>query len=114
MIHFLFDGPPGPEGPRFIESETPDGRSINAGEWHERPDGLWELRVAVPIGINDRHGDPVHVGDTLRFDEEEWGGSDSTFKVELVDGEIVGKGVASEWNEWCEILTKFDGREVRK
>lgn len=47
MIHFLFDGPPGPEGPRFIESETPDGRSINAGEWHERPDGLWELRVSA-------------------------------------------------------------------
>ncbi len=47
MIHFLFDGPPGPEGPRFIESETPDGKSINAGEWHERPDGFWELRVDV-------------------------------------------------------------------
>lgn len=45
MIHFLFDGPPGPEGPRFIESETPDGKSVNAGEWHERPDGFWELRV---------------------------------------------------------------------
>jgi hypothetical protein len=45
-LHIVFDGPPGPEAGRFVECETPDGRSINAGEWHERGDGLWELRIA--------------------------------------------------------------------
>lgn len=44
-LHFVFDGPPGPEGGRFVECETPDGCSVKAGEWHERADGLWELRV---------------------------------------------------------------------
>lgn len=44
-LNFVFDGPPGPEGSRFVEVETPDGRSVNAGEWAERADGFWELRV---------------------------------------------------------------------
>jgi hypothetical protein len=47
-LHFVFDGPPGPDGGRFVECETTDGHSVNAGEWHERADGLWELRVALP------------------------------------------------------------------
>ena len=46
-LHFVFDGPPGPRCGRFVECETPDGRSIEAGEWHERSDGLWELRVSM-------------------------------------------------------------------
>lgn len=45
-LHIVFDGPPGPEAGRFVEVETPDGRSVNAGEWHQRPDGYWELRIA--------------------------------------------------------------------
>ncbi|MFA5898828.1 MAG: hypothetical protein WC829_06910 [Hyphomicrobium sp.] len=44
-IRVVFDGPPGPVSGRFVEVETPDGRSINTGEWVERPDELWELRI---------------------------------------------------------------------
>ena len=44
-INVIFDGPPGPESGRFVEVETDDGHSINAGEWIERPDGLWALRI---------------------------------------------------------------------
>lgn len=47
VIHVLFDGPPGPVAGRFVECENPDGRSINAGEWHERADGYWELRISL-------------------------------------------------------------------
>jgi hypothetical protein len=43
-IHIVFDGPPGPDGPRFVEIERPDGRSVRAGTWHQREDGLWEIR----------------------------------------------------------------------
>ena len=46
-VHIVFDGPPGPTAGRFVEVETPDGRSISFGEWHERKDGLWELRIPV-------------------------------------------------------------------
>jgi hypothetical protein len=44
-INILFDGPPSPEGGRLVEVETDDGKSIKAGEWIERPDGLWALRI---------------------------------------------------------------------
>jgi hypothetical protein len=48
-INVLFDGPPDHEAGRFIEVETDDGRSISAGEWIDRGDGSWALRiVALP------------------------------------------------------------------
>lgn len=47
-INILFDGPPSEPG-RFVEVETDDGESINAGAWVKRDDGLWALRiVALP------------------------------------------------------------------
>lgn len=46
-IDIVFDGPPGPEPPRFIEVENEHGQSINFGEWLERPDGYWVLRFEV-------------------------------------------------------------------
>ena len=39
----VFDGPPGPEGPRFIEVEDLEGRSIKHGQWVEQSDGTWAL-----------------------------------------------------------------------
>ena len=47
-VNIIFDGPPGPESGRFIESETDSGEGVNTGEWIERLDGTWALRIAVP------------------------------------------------------------------
>jgi hypothetical protein len=44
-IDIVFDNPPGPECGRFVEVEDASGRSINLGEWVERPDGYWVLRI---------------------------------------------------------------------
>ena len=44
-INIIFDGPPSHESGRFVEVETDDGKSINAGEWIERADGFWALRI---------------------------------------------------------------------
>lgn len=44
-MRIIFDGPPAPEAGRFVEVEDDHGHSINAGEWVERDDGLWELRI---------------------------------------------------------------------
>jgi hypothetical protein len=46
-INIIFDGPPGPEAGRFVEVETDDGKSIKIGEWEERSDGMWVLRIDV-------------------------------------------------------------------
>lgn len=47
-VDVVFDGPPGPESGRFIEVEDRFGRSVRLGEWVERDDGYWVLRIEVP------------------------------------------------------------------
>ena len=49
-IDIVFDGPPGPQSSRFVEVER-DGRSIKLGEWVERPDGYWVLRIPDPEAL---------------------------------------------------------------
>jgi hypothetical protein len=44
-IDIVFDGPPGPEPACLVEVEDDKGRSIEIGEWIERPDGSWALRL---------------------------------------------------------------------
>jgi hypothetical protein len=53
-INIIFDGPPGPEAGRFVEVETDDGKSIKIGEWEERSDGLWALRIAQLPGAGQK------------------------------------------------------------
>ena len=45
-IDLVFDGPPSHESGRFVEGENSEGVSLNFGEWIERPDGYWILRIA--------------------------------------------------------------------
>lgn len=57
IIDVVFDGPPGAESGRFVEVEDTNGASVRVGEWVERPDGYWALRLAVvPRGLNDAAG----------------------------------------------------------
>jgi hypothetical protein len=44
-INIVFDGPPAHHAGRFVEVETDDGHSINLGQWLERPNGYWALRI---------------------------------------------------------------------
>ncbi len=44
-IDIVFDGPPSHESGRFVEVEDNSGASINFGEWVERDDGYWVLRI---------------------------------------------------------------------
>lgn len=44
-INIIFDGPPGHVTGRFVEVERDDGSSINIGEWIDRGDGYWALRI---------------------------------------------------------------------
>lgn len=55
LIDIVFDGPPGHRPGRFVEVENLDGQSISVGEWVERDDGYWVLRV--PLG--DRDDEPT-------------------------------------------------------
>lgn len=66
-LHFVFDDFPNPEGARFIEVEDGSGRSVSAGEWRRREDGLVEL--VVPMGKDWSY---AFDGSTLR---DRFGGS---------------------------------------
>jgi hypothetical protein len=61
--------------------------------------------VGFDTGIKDKHGNPIHIGDELRFDEREWGGP-CIFTVGFVDGELTGCGSIGDWSEWCEVVQK--------
>ena len=48
-INIIFDGPPGPEAGRFVEVENDDREGVSVGEWIERDDGLWALRITAGL-----------------------------------------------------------------
>jgi len=47
-VDIVFDGPPSHEAPRFVEVESPPGKSIRFGKWLQRDDGYWVLRLNAP------------------------------------------------------------------
>ena len=46
-INIILDDAPDHESGRFVEVEDDDGRSISIGEWTERDDGYWGLRIEM-------------------------------------------------------------------
>ena len=48
-VDLVFDGFPSPEGPRFIEAELSDGRSVSLGTWLRRADGYHVLRIEAEV-----------------------------------------------------------------
>ena len=46
FVNVVFDGPPSATPGRFVELEADDGHSIR-GEWKDRGDGTWVLRLPV-------------------------------------------------------------------
>ena len=47
-IDIVFDGPPSHESGRFVETEDENRASISIGDWVERDDGYWVLRIEDP------------------------------------------------------------------
>lgn len=45
FIDVVFDGPPGPVSGRFVEVEDQDGNGVKIGQWIERDNGHWALRI---------------------------------------------------------------------
>jgi len=45
-VNFVFDGPPGPEGPRFVEVETLGGQSLRVGKWLKYPRRKYDPALA--------------------------------------------------------------------
>jgi hypothetical protein len=109
-MRIVFDGPPGPEAARFVEVEDADGKSINAGEWRERPDGFWELvikahpaEIAEPcmrlIGrILDHCRKDDWLSDVDGCDLQEWGTMCGVFEKVPYDPEKHGTEFKDNWD----------------
>lgn len=52
-VDIVFDGPPSHRSGRFVETECPPGTGIGYGEWVQRPDGFWALRVPDGRAVHD-------------------------------------------------------------
>lgn len=55
-IAIVFDKPPGPEAPRFIEVEDSEGKSISIGEWVQNEE-YWDFVIPDPREIQTLEAD---------------------------------------------------------
>jgi hypothetical protein len=63
-INIIFDGPPSHNSGRFVEVENDQGESISIGEWIERDDGYWSLRISsLPQPDHIHKNNPESDGD---------------------------------------------------
>jgi len=65
------------------------------------------IGVGLCIDKNDSDGNPIHIGDTLEFNEEEWG-SKCIFQIILSDGKIQHPGTTDDLSSFCRIIRKFN------
>lgn len=63
-INIVFQGEPGAEAPLFVEVENEHREGINPGQWVEREDGYWVLRIPEPE-ITGQTSDGHHTFDEL-------------------------------------------------
>lgn len=62
------------------------------------------------IGVLDRDGTPVRIGDTLSFDAREWGSDkDHEFVVRFEGGGILVDGTVGDIPIWCRVVRNPSG-----
>ena len=67
---------------------------------------MYKLGTGQYIGVNDCQGNRIHIGDTLEFDEKEFG-EKCVFVVELKDGTIQHPGATSDLTNWCTVINSW-------
>lgn len=73
--------------------------------------------IGLPLGVNDRDGNPVHVGDTLAFQGSVWSRGvkdppDHFFVVSFERGQVRIDGTIGDIEVYCRIVKRWDGSEV--
>lgn len=111
-IDVVFDGPPSHESGRFVEVEDPTGKSVSVGEWIDRSNGLWALRIPrSPVGqMMPEHPRFSEIGSALmdklcrEHPEVPWHEYSPQAVIDLLNepkstSETVSKPHAHEWQQ---------------
>ena len=69
--------------------------------------------IGLPLGVNDRDGNPVHVGDTLAFLGSVWNRGvedppDHVFVVRFDRGQVHFDGTVSDIGDYCRIVKRWN------
>lgn len=69
--------------------------------------------IGLPLGVKDRNGNPVHIGDTLAFAGWEWdratpNAPDHIYTVEYRRGDILVCGTVSDIPTFCRVVKRWD------
>ena len=98
-LDVVFDGPPEHVAGRFVEVEDETGHSVNAGEWIDRGNGLWALRIPHrgKAAENEIEGIAQVRVDALRaaadFLDSDRGGNSAGYKLRVL-AERIARGEA--------------------
>lgn len=60
-IDIVLDGPPSYESGRFVEVEDHRGIGISVGEWIQRENGYWALRIPRPNPVDPDPTQPLRI-----------------------------------------------------
>ena len=63
--------------------------------------------VGMPIDANDKNGNPICVGDTLDFDEKEWGGEFKPEQILIENCEVLYSGSYHDFSQYRQIVKKW-------
>lgn len=62
--------------------------------------------LGLPIDLVDKNGTPIHIGDRLAFDPDEWGG-EHEFIVGMEQGEISFSGTADDMEQFAVVVKPY-------
>jgi len=64
---------------------------------------LW---LGLPIDLTDMHGTPIHIGDRVKFDADEWGG-EHEFIVGFESGEVLFSGTGDDMDSFATVVQPY-------
>ena len=96
-IDIVIDGPPGQDPGRFVEVEDANGAGISVGEWIDRGDGNWALRLCAVVESDPPDYNSVAVAKSIVTQECHCAEGETCAPCDLRRGIVVALNRAERW-----------------